>query len=59
MAASCALSRFTEYAKALANGERAPQSIIGGTAADIAEPANDNAVQQAEADEALGHDAAA
>jgi len=38
-----------EYKKTLANGEPAPQPIIDGTTADIAEPANDNtAVQLAE-----------
>jgi hypothetical protein len=42
-----------EYAKALANGERALHPIIGGSSADIAEPANDNAVQQAEDHAAL------
>jgi hypothetical protein len=54
MAVSCALSGFTEYAKSIANGEQALQPIIGGSSADIAEPANDNAVQQAEDHAALG-----
>ena len=50
MAASHALIRVYGVRK----GERALQLIIGGTAADIAEPANDNAVQQAEDHAALG-----
>jgi len=37
-----------EYERMLANGERAPQPVIDGTAANVAEPANDNAVQPAE-----------